>query len=131
MTPPTFSVSLVPLLSTACQLADSIPTSERSAFWYVVGYFGFWGWLAIIVAFLIWGAIELVFRFGSSSNGCTPAFNAAVGSLTFAVFEAILYFFFSTFFGNWIYCTIWPNLCYVLVFPSVKLFLIGIGFWDH
>lgn len=119
------------LLPAVCQIAQSIPKTERSAFWIIIGLLGFWGWFFVIIVFIIWSTAELVGRFGSSSNDCTPLFNAAVGSLTFAVFEALIYFFFSKFFGNWIYCTIWPNLCYLLVFPSVKLFLIGIGFWDH
>ena len=134
MTPLAFSISLTPFLSTACQIADSIPTSERSAFWYVVGFFGFWGWFAIIVAFLIWGAIELTFRYGSSANNCSPAFNTAVGSLTFAVFQSFVYLFFDIFsklFGPWIYCTYLPSLSYLIVFPSVWIFLVGIGFWVY
>ena len=134
MNPPTFSVSTASLLTTACQIANSIPTTERSAFWYVVGFLGFWGWFAVIAVFLIWGAVELIGRFGSSANHCSPAFNTAVGSLTFAVFQSLVYLLFSLFsklFGAWIYCTPWPNLSYMLVFPAVWLFLVGIGFWVY
>jgi hypothetical protein len=125
------TISIAPLFSAVCQIASSIPTSERNAFWFVVGLLGFWGWLIIIVAFIIWGAAELIFRFGSLANGCSREFNVAVGSLTFAVFQAIVYVFFDKLFGGWIYCTVWPNLSYVIVFPAVWLFLRGIGFWVY
>jgi len=114
-----------------CQIVTSIPTSERSAFWLIIGLLGFWGWVAVIIAFLIWGAIELTLRPGKSANGCTWEFNVAVGSFTFAVFQSITYLFFSKLFEPSIYCTIWPNLSYLLVFPLVWLFLRGIGFWVY
>jgi hypothetical protein len=123
--------SLTSFLPTICQITASIPTSERSAFWYIVGLLGFWGWVAVIVAFVIWGAIELTLRFGKSANHCSREFNVAVGSLTFVVFQGLVYLFFDKLFGAWIYCTIWPNVSYLLVFPAVWLFLFGIGFWVY
>jgi hypothetical protein len=134
MNPQIFSNYIAPLLSSACQIAGSIPTSERGIFWYFVGLLGFWGWAAVIIVFLIWGTTELTLRFGSSANRCSPAFNSAVGSLTFTVFQSLVYLLFGVFsklFGSWVYCTIWPNLSYLIVFPAVWFFLVGIGFWVY
>ena len=119
------------LLPTVCQAAMSITTSVRSTYWFIVSYFGFWGWVIVIALFLIWGTIELLFRFGSSSNGFSWEFNVAVGSLTFAVFQSLVYLFFDKLFGNGVYCLPWPYPFHLLVFPSVWLFLRAIGFWNH
>jgi hypothetical protein len=64
-------------------------------------------------------------------NALTRLFNVFVGSLTFAVFQALLYLIFEGIFGDWIYCTPLPNISYFLVFPGVWLFLIAIGFWVY
>src|SRR5258708_17902775 len=106
MTSTTFSVAS--LFPTACQAAMSMMTSGRNTFWFFVGLLGFWSWMIAAMLFLIWGAIEFIFRPGSSANGFSWEFNVAVGSLTFTVFQSIVYLFFEKLFGDGIYCLPWP-----------------------
>lgn len=129
MSSTTFSIATV--LAPICQAAMSIPHTERGALWFVVGLLGFWGWVAVVTVFLVWGAIELISRYGSSANGCTPLFNTMVGSLTFTVFESLIALVFGTLFGKGIYCTPIPYTFYAIAFPSTWLFLVAIGFWVY
>ncbi len=127
----TTTFSIATMLAPICQAVESIPHTERGAFWFIVSYVGFWGWTTVIAILSVWTIIELRFRFGSSSNDCTPLFNAFVGSFTFTVFESLIALIFGTLFGNEIYCTPIPYTFYLIAYPLTKLFLIAIGFWDH
>jgi hypothetical protein len=119
------------MLPTVCQAAMSAASSGRATAWFIIGLFGWRGWLVVGIIFIVWGTIELMFRNGTSANGCTWLFNVAVGSLTFTVFQSLTYLFFSKLFGDRVYCLPWPYPFHIAVFPSVWLFLWGIGLWVY
>ncbi|MDO8558055.1 MAG: hypothetical protein Q7S09_02590 [bacterium] len=119
------------LLPNLCDLAKSVSKGWSGTLWYIVANLGFKGWLVVILGTLTWIVFEVIVGGGKSANGFSWRLNVFVGSLTYAVLNTLLHFFFSWIFGDGIYCLVWPYPFHLATFWFTGWFLRWIGFWNH
>jgi len=115
----------------------SVPfaSSASSFLWQIILLLWPWYWLGIFLFLITWIIWEIITRNGTahynSKNGFSPSFNRFVGSGTYAGLQALVYLFFEKFFGDSVYCMVWPYEIHLVVFLSSGLLLHLSGFWPY
>jgi hypothetical protein len=120
------------ILGPICSAIGDIPHTTISSIWFVIQYIFSHYWYILIPIIVIWSIAEIVGRFGSSDNSCTPVFNSFVGGGVFLISEKLIYFVLEHISGSGVHCgTLFLRSFYLLPFLTTGLFLHAIRFWPY
>lgn len=116
-------------------IAIPFASSISSFLWQIFYALWPWYWFVIIALLFLWIVGEILTRNGTvhynSENGFSPSFNRFVGSGTYTSLQALLLLSLEKFFGDSVYCILWPYEAHLLVFISSGLLLHFSGFWPY
>ena len=119
-----------------CSIISISTVSSFSVFiWKIIVLLWPWYWFVIFLCLATWMTWEIITRNGSahynSANGFSPGFNRFVGSGTYMLLQSLLFLLFKIFFGESVYCMIWPYPVHLVLFLSTGLLLHLSGFWPY
>ncbi len=122
--------SIAIALGPICQLISSIPKSAAGQFWFVVRFLWPWYWIWIVLFFTAWTIAERIIG-GSSENGFSSVYNRIVGAGVYALFQFFTYSALAYFWGDIVYCQMWPFVVHYFIFTITGGLLHISGFWPY